>query len=277
MLALDKFGVIKRPVRANTTLGLWSLYDANLVGGSLVGVGMALSGACPGTVLVQFAQGIPSAQATALGALLGAALYIRFQELRKTFQPQTEEEPKPCRKTISDVFNIPGAMVYPMFGVAIAMLLRFTPTRSNQSLVVPVTGGLLIGCAQAVSLLLTHSPLGVSTVYEYLSRFALSVTQGKLGEQPSLRLRPVVFALGIIAGSIGLSASEPSLANSSYGPAIPTWQAVLGGLVMTFGARLGGGCTSGHGLSGLSAMSASSLMTVAAMFCAGILTRSLMR
>jgi len=45
---------------------------------------------------------------------------------------------------------------------------------------------------------------------------------------------------------------------------------------MTFGARLGGGCTSGHGLSGLSAMSFSSLLTVGAMFGAGILTQKLM-
>ncbi|KAL1845030.1 hypothetical protein VTK73DRAFT_1308 [Phialemonium thermophilum] len=36
-------------------------YDGNLVGGLLLGHGMALSGACPGTVLAQVALGVPSA------------------------------------------------------------------------------------------------------------------------------------------------------------------------------------------------------------------------
>jgi hypothetical protein len=65
MLVLDKLNVVERPVKSNTTLGIYSRYDGNLAGGALVGIGMALSGACPGTVLVQLAQGIPSANLTA--------------------------------------------------------------------------------------------------------------------------------------------------------------------------------------------------------------------
>ena len=58
--------------------------------------------------------------------------------------------------------------------VAIVTLLRFTAIGSNKSLVIPVVGGLLISCSQAVSLLLTRSPLGVSAVYEHLSRYAFN-------------------------------------------------------------------------------------------------------
>jgi uncharacterized membrane protein YedE/YeeE len=54
---------------------------------------------------------------------------------------------------------------------------------------------------------------------------------------------------------------------------IPFWQALVGGFMMVYGARLGSGCTSGHGLSGLGALSFSSLISVAGMFGTGIASR----
>ena len=75
---------------------------------------------------------------------------------------------------------------------------------------------------------------------------------------------------------MALSAYKPYLADPASNPVIPTLHALVGGLIMTFSARLAGGCTSGHGLSGLSAMSALSLLTVAAMFGSDILIRPLL-
>lgn len=46
---------------------------------------------------------------------------------------------------------------------------------------------------------------------------------------------------------------------------------------MLFGARIAGGCTSGHGISGMAQLSAGSTVEVAAMFTGGILTALLMR
>lgn len=45
-----------------------------------------------------------------------------------------------------------------------------------------------------------------------------------------------------------------------------------GGLLMAFGARLAGGCTSGHGISGTLQLNAGSWLTVVCMFIAGIAT-----
>lgn len=276
MLVLEKLKIVKRPVKSNTTLG-WSSYDANIAGGSLVGVGMALSGACPGTVLVQLAQGIPSANATALGALLGAGIYVQTQHRLKNMSrgPSDAEPSSTLKLTISEALRIPEAIVYPLFGLAIMAVLRFTGAVEGNSLVLPVMGGLLIGSAQALSLLLTSSPLGVSSAYEHLSRHILQALSGKFGK-PSLPSKPIIFSLGVIAGSFVLLQQKPSPSLAMADTAIPTWQAFVGGTVLAFGARLGGGCTSGHGLSGLSAMSFSSLVTVACMFGAGILTRALM-
>jgi uncharacterized membrane protein YedE/YeeE len=51
---------------------------------------------------------------------------------------------------------------------------------------------------------------------------------------------------------------------------ISTLRAVFGGVVMTFGSRLAGGCTSGHGISGMSMLSISSFISVAGMFVGGM-------
>jgi uncharacterized membrane protein YedE/YeeE len=53
--------------------------------------------------------------------------------------------------------------------------------------------------------------------------------------------------------------------------------AFIGGFIMLFGARIAGGCTSGHGISGMAQLSVGSTVAVAAMFAGGILTALLFR
>ena len=44
---------------------------------------------------------------------------------------------------------------------------------------------------------------------------------------------------------------------------VPAWQLALGGFIAGYGARLGNGCTSGHGVCGLSRLSMRSLVATA--------------
>jgi uncharacterized membrane protein YedE/YeeE len=274
MLLLDRFNIVKRPIKSESRLG-WFPYDANVAGGALVGLGMALSGACPGTVLVQLAQGIPSANATALGALLGAGTYVLTQQsLKKELVRQGDAEPSARKSTIAEALRIPEALLYPLFGLVIVTILRFTSANVGRSITLPIVGGLLIGSAQALSLLLTSSTLGVSTAYEHLSSHILQALTGNRSK-PGLLSKPIIFSMGVIAGSFFLLQQQPATSLTMADAAIPSWQAFIGGIALLYGARLGGGCTSGHGLSGLSAMSFSSLITVACMFGVGILTRML--
>jgi len=53
--------------------------------------------------------------------------------------------------------------------------------------------------------------------------------------------------------------------------------AFLGGFIALFGARIAGGCTSGHGISGMAQLSVGSTVAVAAMFAGGILAAMLLR
>ncbi|KAM0717955.1 hypothetical protein Q7P37_006287 [Cladosporium fusiforme] len=273
MLLLDKYGLVKRPVKTSSSLGIFSQYDGNLIGGCLVGIGMALSGACPGTVLVQLTQGLPSARMAGVGALLGASTYVKIQHrIAKTPQSRQNED---RARTVSDVMHIPVPALYLVLIAATTIVVGFTQTGSGSSLVAPGFGGLLIGLAQAISLVATSSPLGVSAVYEHVTLLGFHAFAGKPG-LPSVPSRPMLFALGIMVGALALNQQGPRGGGVLVETIVRPWHALLGGFVMAFGARLGGGCTSGHGLSGLSALSMSSLVAVAGMFGAGILTRALL-
>ena len=52
--------------------------------------------------------------------------------------------------------------------------------------------------------------------------------------------------------------------------------AFIGGTVMAFGARLAGGCTSGHGISGALQLSVGSWIALMCFFAGGVVTAKLM-
>ncbi|WP_374666153.1 YeeE/YedE family protein [Acinetobacter sp.] len=55
------------------------------------------------------------------------------------------------------------------------------------------------------------------------------------------------------------------------------WMMVLAGLLVGFGTRLGSGCTSGHGICGISRLSKRSFIATAAFMAAGMITVFVMR
>jgi uncharacterized membrane protein YedE/YeeE len=58
--------------------------------------------------------------------------------------------------------------------------------------------------------------------------------------------------------------------------AVPVWQLLLGGFFVGYGARLGNGCTSGHGICGLGSMQLPSLFAVLTFMATAFLTANLM-
>ncbi|KAJ8308276.1 hypothetical protein KUTeg_013150 [Tegillarca granosa] len=76
-----------------------------------------------------------------------------------------------------------------------------------------------------------------------------------------------------ISGAIG-GAALSSMMSGSFGitHGVSVVEALLGGFLIVFGARLAGGCTSGHGLSGMGLLNLLSVAGVVAMFAGGIFT-----
>ena len=79
LAVLHGFGYVKLAPKA-------ALYAADILGGLLLGAGIALAGACPGTTLAQIGAGYRDAIFTVIGGLLGAVAYSYAQpSLSETF------------------------------------------------------------------------------------------------------------------------------------------------------------------------------------------------
>lgn len=122
-----------------------------------------------------------------------------------------------------------------------------------------LAGGVLIGVAAAL-LLLTHGRIaGIS-----------GIVGGLLSSQTRDRSWRVAFLGGLlIAGVIG-GVLAPGSAGGASAPL-----AIVGGLLVGYGARYGSGCTSGHGVCGLSRLSRRSLVAVAVFMSTGAIAATL--
>ena len=120
-------------------------------------------------------------------------------------------------------------------------------------------GGLLIGLAAAMMLLGAGRIAGVSGITARaigLSRGGMSLTSA-WGFLAGLPLGAIIVALAL------------GLVRSEFAP----WPVlVVAGLLVGFGTRMGSGCTSGHGVCGVSRLSQRSMLATATFIAAGIAT-----
>ena len=121
-----------------------------------------------------------------------------------------------------------------------------------------LTGGLLIGLSAALLVLLNGRIAGVSGLLGGL----LSPAQGDKAWRAA-------FLIGIVLAPLAypmLASLPPVQIDAGYGTL------VVSGLLVGMGTRYGGGCTSGHGVCGLSRLSPRSLLATLAFMGAGFLT-----
>lgn len=140
----------------------------------------------------------------------------------------------------------------------------------------PAAGGLAVGLAQLASLLLRGSLLGVSACYEqlgdWLAYLSLCLLPGGGRAGPRPAASALLFSGAMVAGARELARARPGWAaggGSSMSTAgVSPPGAFVGGFLMAVGSRVGGGCTSGHGISGMGLMSVSSFVSMFATFAA---------
>jgi uncharacterized membrane protein YedE/YeeE len=126
-----------------------------------------------------------------------------------------------------------------------------------------LVGGALIGLAASALMILTGRVAGISGIVGGL-------VWPTRGEWPWR----VLFVCGLLVGGLVLLAFAPvTLANPVRSPVV----LAVSGLLVGFGARLGRGCTSGHGVCGVARLSVQSLVATGVFMFTGILTVTLMR
>jgi len=128
---------------------------------------------------------------------------------------------------------------------------HFTPWTS-------LAGGVLIGLAAAALILFNGRIAGISGIVGGLLRPA----RGDVGWR-------LAFLLGLVGAPLvyGLAAALPEVTVEADGPVL-----VAAGLLVGVGTRYGAGCTSGHGVCGLSRQSPRSLAATLAFMLAGFAT-----
>ncbi len=117
-------------------------------------------------------------------------------------------------------------------------------------------GGALIGAAASLYWFATLRVAGVSGILHGAIRGA--------GRDRTVRL---AFLLGLVAAGVAVGHASDSRAPGGPASLLP-----LAGLLVGFGARLGGGCTSGHGVCGVSRLQPRSLVATVTFIATGALT-----
>ena len=150
-------------------------------------------------------------------------------------------------------------------------------------------GGLAIGLYMLLQHWMTNQPLGCSMSYGNLCGFVSRASYFHRGEFARLNNWRLWFILGIPLGGLGATlTSNDGMWRASfsmgemYDRVLPQvlWAKALvlagAGVLMGLGARLAGGCTSGHALTGLSFLNPTSLLVAVLFFAGGTATVQIM-
>lgn len=126
----------------------------------------------------------------------------------------------------------------------------------------PLAGGIIIGLAASLMLVLNGRIAGVSGIFN-----------GAL-KTPSLEnLWRVTFVLGLFFGGLVLRAVYPEALQTTLKHS--TLLLVIAGLLVGFGTVMGNGCTSGHGICGVSRLSRRSIAATVTFLIFGMLTATM--
>ncbi len=131
-------------------------------------------------------------------------------------------------------------------------MTEFTPVSS-------LAGGALIGAAATLLLWLDGRIAGIS-----------GIVGGLLRRRPGDMAWRAAFVVGLLAGGLVLRLVAPATVAFALQRSPATL--IIAGLLVGYGTQLGNGCTSGHGVCGLSRGSRRSLAATVAFMTTGVLT-----
>jgi uncharacterized protein len=132
------------------------------------------------------------------------------------------------------------------------------PEMSNFTPIASTLGGLLIGVSASLLLILNGKVAGISGIF------------GKLLSADPDRDWRAAFVAGLVGAGLLFSWLRPSAIGAP--PRFPLGVMVIAGLLVGVGVETGGGCTSGHGVCGISRGSKRSFVATLTFMATGIAT-----
>jgi len=135
-------------------------------------------------------------------------------------------------------------------------------------------GGLTIGAGVALLYLFNGWVGGMSSVFSSSWSFVFKRSFFQQDRFLSTRNWRLVYALGVVLGALVWRYALAS--GEAQHTSVPVWQLLLGGFLVGYGARLGNGCTSGHGICGLGSLQLPSLGAVLTFMATALMTANLL-
>jgi uncharacterized membrane protein YedE/YeeE len=241
------------------------------IGGIIFGAGMAILGYCPGTLAISLGEGSVDALLGIAGALVGGFVYT-------VLLPSISSVLGPDLGSFS-LYTLIGQHYFIFYFIDVLIGLAFVWAAFGLNKLEKthdmkwLYAGIGLAVLNAIVFLSvgTNRIIGASTAYPYVADLITGTTNNsyfpKIQEPGRWEL---IFLTGAFIAGLVMSLLKKefkiTLIHSNWekykGNSVPKrliW-AFIGGFILIFGARMAGGCTSGHILSGGMQLSVSSLV-----------------
>ena len=252
-----------------------------ILGGLIFGMGMALLGYCPGTVMVSAGEGSLDAMVGILGGLAGGLVYtLVLPSISSILGPNVGTFSLFTALGDSPMLFYSVMILCGLVFTAMAFLLQKMDKSPDRSWIL---AGIGIALLNAFVFHYADRPIGASTFFPYVSDNIFGVVNNdyfkQIGKSGSWEVP--FLAGGLLSGLlISLIRKEFKITmihrnwgkykGSNFGKR--AFWAFFGGFILIFGARMAGGCTSGHVISGGMQLAASSLLFAVFVFAGLLLT-----
>lgn len=240
-----------------------------IIGGLIFGSGMAILGYCPGTLAISLGEGSIDALIGIIGGLFGGLVFTLLL-------PSIEPFLGPDLGSISILSLIGDGYIFIIISIIIASFFIWVSfwlnKKEESSNYKWLFAGIALAILNAIMLLKSvfNRPIGASTSFPYAADIISSTTENNyFNEIETTGNWELIFLTGAFLAGLIISIIKKDFklkliysrwekykGNSKTKRAI--W-AFVGGFILIIGARIAGGCTSGHILSGGTQLAISSL------------------
>lgn len=257
-----------------------------VLGGLIFGSGMAILGYCPGTLAVSLGEGSLDALVGIVGGLLGGLVFtVLLPDIKGIIGINLGK---------ISLFSLIGAhktiyfiLVF-VIGISLilsAFLINKKELNTNKKWIV---AGISLAILNSIVFLsaTTNRPIGASTSYPYLADILTSTTNNNYFSKIQTPGNwEAVFLFGAMIAAFIVSVIKKDF---KFRLIYPNWEkqkgnlkikraiwAFIGGFILIFGARMAGGCTSGHIISGGMQLAVSSIVFAIFVFMGLVFTGKL--
>ena len=254
-----------------------------VLGGLIFGAGMAILGYCPGTMIVSLGEGSLDAGAGLFGGLLGGLVYtLVLPVIGALLGPDLGTFSLNSLTGSTPVIFYSLVLLFGTLFIGIAFFVHKIEKVKDRTWIFAGVALAILNCIIFLKIGMDR-PIGASTAYPYLADLMTGTTQNQYFEKIGTPGGWEVLFLGgtFLAGLIGSVLKKDfkirlihslwlKYKGNSVGRRI--FWSIFGGFILIFGARMAGGCTSGHVISGGMQLAVSSMVFAIFVFTGLLIT-----